>query len=79
MTCSSGSSSWHSWLMPGGGARASFRASCDWRGGSNAQAGVASSWTLECVRRPDGWKFRRVLAAKVGPGYRIDLADVWQY
>jgi hypothetical protein len=60
-------------------AKASFRASCDWKGGSDAQAGVASLWTLECVRRSDGWKFRRILAAKVGPGYRIDLADVWHY
>ncbi len=60
-------------------AKASFRASCDWKGSSDAQAGVASLWTLECVRRPDGWKFRRVLTAKVGPGYRIDLADVWHY
>jgi len=52
-------------------ARASFRASCDWKGGSDAQAGVASLWTLECVRaRTAGssgasWPQSR-------PGYRID-------
>ncbi|MDM8007154.1 MAG: nuclear transport factor 2 family protein [Phycisphaerae bacterium] len=60
-------------------ATTSFRASCDWRGGHDSQAGVASAWTLELVRRPGGWKLRRVVSAKVGPGYKIDLNDVWNY
>lgn len=60
-------------------ATASFRASCDWKGSSDSQAGVASAWTLELIRRPGGWKLRRVVSAKVGPGYKIDLNDVWNY
>lgn len=65
--------------IEGDAATASFRASCDWRGASDAQAGVASAWTLELIRRPGGWKLRRVVSAEVGPGYKLDLNDVWHY
>jgi len=60
-------------------AQVSFRASCDWHGSNQSQTGVASSWALELVRRPDGWKLRRVVSAKVGPAYAFDLKDVWNY
>ena len=60
-------------------AQVSFRASCDWQGANQSQTGVASSWTLEFVRQPDGWKLRRIVSAKVGPAYAFDLKDVWNY
>lgn len=65
--------------IDGDQARASFRASCDWKGDRESQAGVSSSWELEFVRRPDGWKLRRILTAKLGPAYAFDLKDVWNY
>jgi hypothetical protein len=60
-------------------AKVSFRASCDWKGRNESQAGIASVWTQEWVRRPDGWKLRRIVSAKVGPAYQFDLNDVWNY
>lgn len=65
--------------VTGDTAKTSFRASCDWRSDSESQAGVASSWIMECVRHPDGWKLRRIISARVGPAYAIDLNDVWNY
>jgi hypothetical protein len=65
--------------LTGQSAKVAFRASCDWRGHNESQTGVVSFWTQEWVLRPDGWKLRRILGAKVGPNGMFDLRDLWHY
>ncbi len=62
-----------------GRAEVSFRGTCDWRSGDQIQYNLLSSWTVECIRRDDGWKLYRITRAKVGPGGMLDLADAWRY
>jgi hypothetical protein len=60
-------------------AEVSFAASCDCRSGEQNQSSVSSSWRLAFVRRDDGWKLHRVLAAKFGPGGMLDYKAILQY
>jgi hypothetical protein len=64
--------------ISGSTAKVCFRASCDWKGASESQTGVTSDWTQEWVRRPDGWKLRRIVGAKLLNGL-LNLNDVWNY
>lgn len=65
--------------LAGDRATVSFRAICDWQSGSQVQRGVMSFWTLEFVRRQDGWKLSRIISAKIGPGGLLGYQDAWRY
>lgn len=65
--------------VEGDNATVAFGASCDWRGGEQAQQSVNSTWRLAFVRRSDGWKLQKVLSAKFGPGGMLDYAAILQY
>jgi len=61
----------------GDNATVSFRAHCDCRSDNHVQYKVPSFWTLNCIRRPDGWKLLRIPKARCGPGGSFNVADLW--